>query len=647
MIKASLSAAVALYLMASKCSPAAGQQTVPEPWTAMQVHKQVFSCWNREYDFTNSLMPARITSGTINVLRSPIELKAASSGRAVKWSRPALRIDHAGPDTVSFNTRSSSPELNAECRWTMEFDGFLLCELTLSPRRDSIKLDKLDLQIPLNPSIARLFHHHPVKPVAEQRWATDTINSGAVPRSGTQLPFVHHIWVGDEERGLQWFAESDEGLRPSGKLITITGAKTLRLNLLSNVTLDRGKPFRFVFGLMASPVKPVRQIGDIRWSFGWIDPASWTHDAKGAKSLPENSRLARLSEAGFNCFNVWGGQFLMGDPCIADPDTPELISRAKGYGMAPLTCAGIWLDARTSGASPDWSFGPPMTWQIPTRPEYKGILMCQRGGWKDWFAGRVEKAFKEVGVSGIYLDGSGTPQKCTNTAHGCGYKDAGGNVHPTLPILATRQVMKQVYMTSRSVGRPTYVVAHTSSTVVLPCLSFADAYFDGEHVGRFPEDRRYTLEGFRAEMMGRQFGITSFYLKYNTQPGNEERSSTYSLIHGMMPIAPVHVSRAWNALREFNAATAEWFPYWKDGSPLTSDSPVKLSTYLAKGRGALCVVGNITHDPVEAVIKIDPKALGLARATARNTVTGDSIPMDGAQIRINVGAGNYVLLRVE
>jgi hypothetical protein len=634
--------------------------TVPLPWTPLVVGDHYVSCWNRTYDFMESLLPVAIMSGGVNLLSDSIAVDAKVSGVSQQWDTATFLITRSDPDVVELTTTSNSPLLRATCKFRIEFDGFLLCELTLAPVSGAVNLSSLDLVVPFNQAYAKLFHHHPVKPLTQQNWITDTMNCGAIPGNGMALPFVNHIWIGDEKRGLQWFAESDQGLSPNGPFVNLGSNKVMRLRLLGAKTITSAAPFRYVFGLMASPVKPMVPADSIRWAFPGGGIGIWNHDYYGNPTSPENSWLAQMHNMGVNCLNLWDAQ-TMGDPIITDPDLPNLLNAAAGYGISVLGSTGIWIDQNTAGFNTTtWPLKPDLTWVGD------GIVaraMCQKGPWQQWFLDRAERSFTQLQMGGLYLDGPVVAQSCTNLAHGCGYV-SGSTTKYTSPILATRELMKQLYLLSRANGQQRLLLAHTSSSIFLPCMSFADAYLEGEHVNSYPEagqplnidgsgvdhtNPTYTLEGFRAEMIGAQYGIPSFYLKY-ARPGYEnedaERCSAYALVHGMMPLSLAHAPAAWKAYNDFGAFNAQWIPYWEAQRPITSGSALRISSYVKYGQGAMAVVANLTGAAIASTLHIDRTMLGLdSSATVWDIKSQRSLSINADTASVTVGPGKYLLIQ--
>ena len=623
---------------------------VPEPWTPVVVDANTVKCWNREYAFGSSLMPSTISSGAEQLLSKPIELNATVHarpddvthtwfGEKEEWGPAKLSVRQRDPDAVKFTTQAESKHLVAKCDYTAEFDGMVLCDLTITPKAGSASLREINIAIPFNAEIAKLYQHQTFKIAWEQKYGkdgTEPLNAGALP-GYMGLPFVHSMWIGDEKRGLQWFAESGEGLSPRGYFLTVDKNRLMKLSLSDTRVISKSKPFHFVFGLMASPVKPMLAPYQMRWAFWWQEPSLWRTPSV------ENSGLLGLHKNGVKFFHLKGAS---GDPYIESPELPGLMKAAADLDIHPMASSGQWIRSTSKGYSRDMDTHPRTIFTVPEEPGQQ-ILVCQASNHRLWLLDRAEKAFNELKLDGIYLDGTAYPGFCANLSHGCGYVDSTGT-HATVPILKIRELMKQLHLLCRATGRPTCITAHMSGLICLPAISFADVYLDGEHIAReWPESDAYGLVGFRAEELGRQFGIPSVYLTMIAD--GADRNSTYAAIHGMSHINVGETgSRFWKATEDFGTANATWVPFWEDGRPITTDADLKISTYVRKPGGALSVIGNLTYAPITASIRIDRAALGLSSSpTANDLAAGTALPVADDAFTVTIGPGKYALVRIE
>ena len=57
----------------------------------------------------------------------------------------------------------------------------------------------------------------------------------------------------------------------------------------------------------------------------------------------------------------------------------------------------------------------------------------------------IDKLFSKYELDGLYFDGTTEAFRCQNTLHCCGWRDDRGNLHPTYPLLARRQMMRRIH----------------------------------------------------------------------------------------------------------------------------------------------------------------------------------------------------------
>ncbi|NPV48292.1 MAG: hypothetical protein HPY69_15205 [Armatimonadetes bacterium] len=626
---------------------------VPPPWRPIKADGRFLVCWNRVYDFGDGLFPARVNSGGHELLSAPMHLAVKVdpqpdptwSGVDQVWEPAAFTMRRQAPDVVEFVTRAQSQALLAECQWRFEFDGMLLCELSVRARNKPVLARRMDLVLPLTPENAMLYHHNPIKPIAQWDFEHDPFNSGAVPAEGLFLPFVHTLWLGNERRGLQWFAESDEGLAPLGYFASLNRERRLTLNLTGLRKLSPGRPFRFTFGLIASPVKPMLPTDAVRWSWQIIGDESLKPDCPDPSPRLEGSAAAGINSS----FAVNITELVQRGRRDRDFRRAwQRLNRAAERAGITLQACISWSTmaeghrATPEGITRDWLMWPELAMDYE---EGRLYYPCVGGGFREWLLGVCEEGFRDFGLRGVYLDGPGIAVLCANRAHGCGYEDERG-IHQTLPILAARDLMKRLYYISRSGPEPGLIVAHMSGFMQLPSLSFADATLGTEHIaGWYPDQNpRYTLAGFRAEVGGHQYGIPSLWLYKNS-----DRPTLYnalSLLHDLVPASfdgtTVAFTKAYN---DFGAFEAQWVGYWESVRPVdTTDSRLKVSSYLKPGPGTLTTVANLSLDQVEATLTFDREALELGQPGVLEVVASREATI--ASERVSFAPGGWALLRI-
>ncbi|MCX8052686.1 MAG: DUF6067 family protein [Armatimonadetes bacterium] len=632
------------------------------PWSKPYVSDHRVSCWGRTYDFQSSLLPARIVTQGDNILAGPIELLAVIGGKSVPWHDVSFKLIETGTECVRYLTRANRDSLSVECQMATEFDGATRVDILIKPR-GTVDVDSLDLVIPFKPRYAKLFHHSSTYPIYVWDWPKRRINAGSIGPDGLRLPFVFHIWLGDDDRGLQVFSESDESWCPSDpeNAVIVTpqnGSTMLRMNLLANTKLT--KPWKWTFGFIATPVKPwpddyydlhYCQMGDypmLERSDGGV-PADAEHP-------PFIDIMRNLGVNYVGWHEAWSDE-----QSLPRPKYPEkfvtVVKACHDRGMAVATYTGCYMSVRSKEYNKDWDVYPVGDYYQHQRPDNGDIcrITCNNTGYPEFLLGQYSEAVRKYGIDGLYLDGISGPLPCTNTKHGCGYVGKDGNVHPTMPIWRTRDLMKGLYRLVKQNKRG-IIVSHTSSSILLPALSFADLYIDGEHLlghlklgtPEYPEDL------LRAEMSGHNFGIPATQLPIRDSDVEvSERARTLSLLYDALWMwNPYHQADIWRAYDSFGAAGSKWIPYWKTGILISyGDLPdLKISAYLYEKRGALFVVANLGGEAATAKLTIKRKGVGLAPEVplrAYDASSKDEIAMSGDEMTITVQPNRFRLVAVE
>ena len=240
-----------------------GDDVVMRPWTPLKVTDRgqlKIACWGREYAFgPEGLLASVHTKGT-DLLAAPMALDATVAGSAVRWTGLQPKITRKADGAVEFEAQQAGGDLRLSCQGRMEFDGFLKVKLRLEGGSTAGSLDALTLSIPFRKDIAKLMHYFP-RPSVWTGIDPRKLNARAVPPEGWAYQFLYHVWVGDEEKGLQWLTETDENWRPADpakaiELVPEGDRMVLRLHLIGKPTkLD--KPREYTFAFQASPVKPI------------------------------------------------------------------------------------------------------------------------------------------------------------------------------------------------------------------------------------------------------------------------------------------------------------------------------------------------------------------------------------------------------
>ncbi|MBM3498137.1 MAG: hypothetical protein FJX74_05650 [Armatimonadetes bacterium] len=572
------------------------EDEVLPPWTPLKTGPApgIVECWGREYEF--SAFPDKIRSGGADLLASPVALEAVLGESAVPMRGAQPKVEQAG-ETRCVLTASGkfAASLTASVRQEIEYDGFVWTDLTVDAGYGA-PLDELRLTWTMPAAQATLFHADQLK------WIGNP--AGALKPEGWSSEWTHFVWVGNEDRGLAWFAESPRNwvasaekpaieVKPEGDVVRVT------LRLIAKQTDLQGRR-EYAFGMMATPARP-RPADARRW------------------------RMAAAPRATFEIIWPNANMKWYGYPEPIDgPAFAERVKAAheKGVQVVPYVnlnyCSGgapEWLYYRSR-----WASDPPRD-VLPSDVAQMGhasMGVCPANrDWQDFILYRINEAIEKYGIDGIYID-CWCPYPCQ--APPCGWTDAEGKAQPTRPLRAYREIIRRVYALCRETRPTPLLMVHMSSEVVIPMLSFTDTLLDGEQFrsAALKDDYLEFLppDMFRAEFLGRNYGPVEFYLP---EFGDEHKQAgspnlaAYLLLHDVSAwliwCDPAPFLRLHDTLDPLGIAEAEFLPYWK-GSGASTDAQVLASAYVAEGGVVLAVMN--TGEATEAKLVLDLERLKLA-----------------------------------
>src|ERR1035438_3026377 len=249
------------FLLAA--SPVAGATKPPAPYTSVKASSAQFRCLGRETKLGPLLLPQQITAVNQSLLAGPVRLVTEPDVLAGVQGKGRV-VSRTG-DKATWEWVGESAAFRIAVRMTGECDGFCWYDLELSPKQP-VKISLLRLEIPRLASTARCLH------TANFTWSH---LSQGLPEYGGQWTekFTPYVWLGDEERGLAWCAESDQGWRLKEPTRAVAVHTQGDVVVFSATLLDHAEtistPVTIRFGLQASPVKPV--------SFAWRAKARILH----------------------------------------------------------------------------------------------------------------------------------------------------------------------------------------------------------------------------------------------------------------------------------------------------------------------------------------------------------------------------------
>jgi len=600
----------------------------------------------RQIHLAASALPAKIVSAGEDILTGPVELTATVDGKEVSFVPVAgsFQAETKGEVRADFSGESRAGGVTASTRGSIEFDGFMWFEVTLTGK----PLSKLQLRIPYAGDAAKLLHAW-----GGNSWFRDPMNVRIMelPRStgtvfssldkkrirtadGLRGSFMPYAFLTGDRRGMAWFAENDRGWTQSTETPAVAIERTsegdvvLVLNVISE-RADLTTPRTFAFGLHPTPVKRL----DPTWR-GWnwwtVSPDSFSgfgmkgenRAATQFNRFPESWELAQTR---FDGAKSWGAE---GKQPIATR-VRGIYYDLRGIGSPPPDAAEWWGDWYGYG----WGQGGDT---LRYTPECVDFTAYYHDEW-------VRRGL----AYGIYMDDAwNSPQKVVPGP--VAYRLADGHVQPGFEWRGTRESLKRMRQIYYDRGLTPHMCVHLTHTQYPMWLSFFDEMYDGEDHDLRPAGHPTDFMDYWTPVRLRfhnsqKFGVAPYFHgwagmnmkavmgKMPTWMFQQGRAYAGALMaHDLgwlsesMPAAVG--SETWEKwVRPNMLARPEniLVPYW-DPRPVAPQSPEGLYVTAWKRDGWCCVVvANWNKDRVEAELPLDLEAMGFAGVKPEAVVIRD------------------------
>ncbi|MCC6442747.1 MAG: hypothetical protein IT210_04720 [Armatimonadetes bacterium] len=641
---------------------------VPDPWTPVEVkgartNDLSVEVWGRICRFGQGALPTALRTAGEDILAAPLRLAGQTDNGGLEWKESGLKVWERTKEKATLIGWMASDAVTVNLAWRIEYDGMMQVDVTLiPPAQPKAKLTSLCLEVPLKKAFASLYHHWP------GQWGSAQ-NSGAVPEGGMVLPFKPLFWLGWEEGGLSWFAESDRNWQPADaaralEVVPEGDAVVMRLRLLDSPPARM--PVSFTFGFQATPVKPLpKDFHEWRICHG----ASYEINRQKVADGSARTILDRAAELGVKTLifhehwtpvqNYWRASEDEEKPLrrLIDDCHKRGIRLLLYFGYELSTLAPEWAaeSDKVLTKSPDGS----LTGGYSRWPQQRDYIVCLQSEWRDKLVEGMIEAADKYGFDGVYLDGTVEPWGCANEAHGCGYRSIEGR-KATYPIFGVRALMSRLYEAMHDKGK--LVNAHQSTYCGTPTLGFAHSYWDGEQFmsGELGGDplQQLPLAAFRAEFMGKNFGVPCEFLVYEQPPKwTADDALAFTLLHDVLVrpggVGPTleKISAIWNVFSRFKVSKADWHPYWRNGDLVRADpESVKVSLYRRASGGKtrlLLVVSNLSPtETVSARISLTDKTLPAAFEAA-DALTGEKLSSSGNGFTVSIPPTRMRLVEVK
>ncbi|MFW6058820.1 MAG: hypothetical protein ACODAQ_01480, partial [Phycisphaeraceae bacterium] len=550
---------------------------------------------------------------------------------------------------------------------TYEYDGMARVALSLDSPEGVETVDGLHLALPLRAARSELFHVSAA--VTGHPPGTD---SGAVPAEGLQLNFFRElVWLGDDRRGLCWFAEDLEGwhLQDEEAIETVSpaadGARVFRVKLADR-RFELAEAWETEFGFQATPTRPqperYRALADrtaVSWNWFWGDGAYylWQSHVEAAREQVDAARAQGREVMPTSSLRFYGN-YRFARSRFGEVPRPGMIPREM------MLWGPLWqMSATTPGLPriPEKHTAPGQWYGKKYKPH--GLTsFCPASPFQDYYLHRFQALVEQTGLGAVYLD-QPLP-RCGNAHHGCGYIDYQGQWRPRAPIFAARRMLKRLRQVMHEAHGEAMIRWHSSNQIIVPVISFADIFWDGENYAHSAlkvyefYSKALTEPRMRVQHTGRQFGFAPHLL-----PEYERRyAPSPASVRDMVGLFMVHDSGVWPTHTAHNALVRflqqRWLAqephgldqvyYWQR-NPHVHVEPETVRYLLHHGpeRGVL-VLFNWSDRTQRAPVKLDLAGLEMTagQGPVRDALTASIVAESAEQFSVEILPRDFRLLTI-
>lgn len=635
------------------------------PWTPVEAKLMPddsveVSVWGRQHEYGFTPFFRQIETRAAEILSEPMRLTARADGADLTWNPTATRLTGSSDLKAEIDQTCASEggKLQISINGVTEYDGYTIFKCSVTAGRE-MSLERLILEVPLWTSHAILCLGMYVYP--EEPDIPMSVNQSGAVTGDLAFRFSPNVWLGDEERGLCWQAESDQDWHCADEQSAIQilprGDTTIfRANLVNSPTpLAAGEALHYEFALLATPMKPLlRESWDLRIARsepygGDLDLADKTTDGKPTLQYYAEAGVRHLF---VNVNDVWPWPMPIHDAFCTALD--RLIDDSHRHGLklypyliherVPTQVPEFDIHGRHMSKHPVHQYVPaanppgdprpgPITAKYGANSQGTVSFCAKSKALQDAYIHSLAQRLDTYGEDGVYLDGTGCMVPCQNTSHGCGYQVKDAPIHPTYAVFANREFMRRIYTVVKSRKPDGVVDVHQSFGMNTASLAYADMHWTGEHwfhlrkTGTDYIHGELTLDMFRTEFTGYQLGVASETLHYRLGASHADsfvKVSATSLLHDV----PVRVSsypttgvesfelilKIWEVRERFGAEEegVEKLFYWNNRDYVRL-SPAECYALLLKHptNGVLAFVSNLTTEMHDVTVQFNLDKLNL------------------------------------
>lgn len=649
------------------------------PYTPVRAERegQVLRAWGKEYRLDGLALPTQVLctgntdrwppgrSGEPEVLAAPVRLDAVVNGAATEVKvAPRPRVVSAADHRIALAGRATAGGLRLRTATKLEQDGAYFVELTLAPAVADrpVTVDRLDLSIPLRGEVATFLNAYahcgfsgyfidylpsePVRGGPKRGRSTVWDASLCGAPSVTVGDFIPQIWMGNEFRGLLWYADSDQGWTPTdgvhSQQIDREGDRAILVHHLISVPTEIRDARTIRFVIQPTPIRPLQpgwRMLNTSFSQSFFD---W--DQAGRSNANYSASINLANDAAYATSKAFSERF---KAFRADKPNLEMYFAPHTESSAIMTT--IWDDRKYFGG--EWEGGT-----------YTDTL-------NDHTLWYVDKWISKGGLQGLYHD-QFSPHRIDSVSSGIAYVLPDGRVQPGFALTTRREyVMREHALWMERGIIPPRTLTHVTNGGPLGSYGWIESGVDGEDkqlTKDMPLDYADTWPStrIRAGSISYNMGITYTWMRLidtRDMPEDQIRHHERAYIgHCMMHDVMNPFGFDWTQPRTklllgwgMNDDRVFFWPFWSNGDAISCpQEDVKVSAWTLPDRVLLCLFNYSKERPCEAQVTVNLKAMGVTLPPGAKafdlerpeTPPKADVSPDSASVRAMVPAREYVLL---
>jgi len=541
------------------------------PFTPLRVSGATVASVLRDHTMNGLGLWQQVRSLDSDILARPMTVECALAGEPQVWqSRPLVFVEKSAHRVVA-QAVATAGGVTWRAASTYDYDGFMWVKVCLEADEEAT-VDRLTLRIPMKAAECTLMHACADR-IRKNKAGLIPEGSGQVWDSGNveryrlsgkrimQTELLPYLWLGGEERGICWVADSSLGfslkdgaaavrvLRPDPETVLA------EIDLINQPTVIDGER-SLEFGLQATPVKPLPR-GWRNWHFGcgsyirgmknisfgvhalgagqtiawWKYPMS--HDYSYLDYL---RRATRTKREDLEFVREWKAKTRPAFARWAEKNVDSLSRSYTKFLKGGETIPQMWLRWRDIYMKSWSSIASRSDLLVPYTDQRLQISDCPEAEYyaAEWwnpqlisyavamrtfptpsnidFTVYYYKKMLEHGFDGIYLDDSYIlPGNCPDNDTAVLDNE---RILPRMGLLATRELIKRLAVVQHQMGlSPRLIIVHMSNAFLIPAFAFADVSYDWEMgYGETDFQDRFSLDFIRTESSGLQAGMVPLVL---------------------------------------------------------------------------------------------------------------------------------------